>query len=1150
MNIYYKNPAGHSSCAQLADSKRAVMYKNMQMQQSIAEDGPRGPENLVTSSPPEELRRLIGAGKISIKKWRDNVTCQTLIHVAAQSGQANSLEVLLSASHSVTLNAQDLDGNTALHTSVFNCHREASILLLTGGINDELVNKTLDPALHVAFRRYTPKMLPLIKAFIEHPNVDILVEGRHKWNSLQVLTDLGNYELLVMLHEKLMKISDNMSHLLVRDNNGANLMHMAARAGASKILRFLFSVCHSCEDLMQAVAADDKMPIHYAVEGGHTECVQMLLSHGADCAVLIGNRTPPIHRVCIKCDMDMLKMIVEVVGPDILHAHDKEGGTLLHSCAASTCSKEMVVYLVQNGIGVNDTDNVGFTPLANAILLGNANAVENLLEIGADPLIADKNGCNALHLCVKGRRRDIFNKVISSEKAKLMAARPDRKGFEPLQLALKVGWIEVIDSLLPLGDSYTKDKDGNNLIHYAALSTNDKVILRILHYPFGLSMINETNHSSLTPLHLAASKTNPNVAQVLIEHGAVLQRSKTGLTPFMCACSNGNFETARTLLLVDKFQKNWVDRDGNSSLHLAVDGGNANILKLCLDEGTFIVLNNNGQSFFDKILDMQRQTLAEVVLQHPRWEECLDITSLDKPHPIVRILDDIPEVYGILLDQCYSTSNHNPKHRDYWEEFNFKSVIISPMNTNVVASRRKDNDGDGGAEFSLQRMHGGSVTERKMRETRHDTVIDMQLRSTQCSCFPNRDTRPLAILRKLVESNHQTYLLHPVIAAFIRTRWNGFSANYYLFKLLMHFLLALLLTVFLTHLPTSELPLVLKGNDTDYHYQLSKGQTSFACIIIVISFLNLFFFVEEITHRCHLLVQTFFEGIVGMNFVASILTIIYMSSVLAEQPVAIWWGVATSAVCFTWLTVGFNLQLINLGNIGVYITIIINTTRLILTVLVLVFFLVLAFGIPMYLLLGYERNLQYTSVGLALFSIINDLIAVTDYYTFVKLEQNGVLLFPTMVFLFLVVMLILLPIVTANVLIGLAVGNIKKIQKNAVISRREVEVRALSHTDNLFCLQRCIRNFTTLHYRRYPNRIKNLWHWISDHLFQFQGDKLYAEELKVMSRAVTKIVAKQGEKQETRILKLGKSLEEIAATQVESLERLMKLESTLRNRLK
>jgi len=138
-----------------------------------------------------------------------------------------------------------------------------------------------------------------------------------------------------------------------------------------------------------------------------------------------------------------------------------------------------------------------------------------------------------------------------------------------------------------------KDKDGNNLIHHAAYSTNDRVLVCLLHHPFGQNMINQANHSGLSPLHFAASKENPGIVQVLLEHGAVVHRSKTDLTPYMYACYKGNFETARTLLVADKFQKNWVDHDGNSSLHLAVDGSNSRIIRLCLDEGTAVILNND-----------------------------------------------------------------------------------------------------------------------------------------------------------------------------------------------------------------------------------------------------------------------------------------------------------------------------------------------------------------------------------------------------------------------------------------------------------------------------------------------------------------------------------------------------------------------------
>jgi len=68
--------------------------------------------------------------------------------------------------------------------------------------------------------------------------------------------------------------------------------------------------------------------------------------------------------------------------------------------------------------------------------------------------------------------------------------------------------------------------------------------------------------------------------------------------------------------------------------------------------------------------------------------------------------------------------------------------------------------------------------------------------------------------------------------------------------------------------------------------------------------------------------------------------------------------------------------------------------------------------------------------------MLNTLLAISNYSRFIMLGQKGELLLPSTVFLYLVIILVLLSIVTINVMIGLAVSK----TKNAAISRREVEI--------------------------------------------------------------------------------------------------------------
>jgi len=69
-------------------------------------------------------------------------------------------------------------------------------------------------------------------------------------------------------------------------------------------------------------------------------------------------------------------------------------------------------------------DSVGLTPLANAILLCSETAVCRLLKVGADSSIADHGGWNAWHLATRGKRLEVFKRVVESNEAKAMVKCP------------------------------------------------------------------------------------------------------------------------------------------------------------------------------------------------------------------------------------------------------------------------------------------------------------------------------------------------------------------------------------------------------------------------------------------------------------------------------------------------------------------------------------------------------------------------------------------------------------------------------------------------------------------------------------------------------------------------------------------------------
>ena len=76
------------------------------------------------------------------------------------------------------------------------------------------------------------------------------------------------------------------------------------------------------------------------------------------------------------------------------------------------------------------------------------------------------------------------------------------------------------------------------------------------------------------------------------------------------------------------------------------------------------------------------------VLQHQRWEECLDTACPTKPHPVMRLINLIPSAFPVILDQSVQHSPLDPQHKDYWLKYNFKyiSLPLGPTANNVTTT--------------------------------------------------------------------------------------------------------------------------------------------------------------------------------------------------------------------------------------------------------------------------------------------------------------------------------------------------------------------------------------------------------------------------------------------------------------------------------
>ena len=222
-------------------------------------------------------------------------------------------------------------------------------------------------------------------------------------------------------------------------------------------------------------------------------------------------------------------------------------------------------------VRIDEKDRNGTTLLHLAAKRGRSMVVRELLRVGADPNVRDRDGCTALHkVCTYSKRstREEYNRRLDATVALLEAnANPnaqDEDGWAPLHCATIADAFEdtrifstLIDAgadpnvrtsssstplcfvkratsasiLLAAGARTEVRRDGLTPLHYAAVSGNALLVRALL---VGGADVNARDDNGRTPLHLSlCSVPSPSVVDELIAAGADVESiDNDGRTPY------------------------------------------------------------------------------------------------------------------------------------------------------------------------------------------------------------------------------------------------------------------------------------------------------------------------------------------------------------------------------------------------------------------------------------------------------------------------------------------------------------------------------------------------------------------------------------------------------------------------------------------
>jgi transient receptor potential cation channel subfamily A protein 1 len=1080
-----------------ASTKRARKKRQSKQQislevfKNLSSEEYQSPFQLAAEGKLEELKTFIEA--IGSVKERDE-NGATLIHHAAASNQIAIMQYLVQSTN-ININAVDNDGNTALHLATKNGHSDAIHLLLQSRANDTILNSDKDAPLHIATRANNAQA---VEAFLQHPTVDIVITGKRKRTPLHIVSELDHIETLQVYHsyiiaqETFKKVHG--FRLCAKDEDELTPLHLAARSGSHRVLEFLISNCmkhnYRPEIILSFLDEENSTPLHAAIDGGHLAVVKVLLRHGAKADIIKDQQPPPFILASSQGKLEMMKAMLELGSREVVSCKDIYGQTALHRCTQSLNCAEIMCFLIESKAEVDAIDNKGRTPLTMAITAGSLTGVKVLLCKGANACIKDFEGCNALHHAVTCNRKLITQHLLGLPCASSLVTDVENNSLSPIHYALKESrstLVALMVSVIKNQLKNIKDSLGNNYLHLAAHSGDAKALSILLDIPECHKLLNETNNYGGTPLHVAASQGHIRSTEILLAHGAMVHKCSLGHTPFMFACYKGQLGTAKLVYKSHPYQLNWADDKKNTPLHVGALSGNPQMITFLLDIGAKLELNFANESFFDNIVESNDEKCAMAVVNHERWQECLDFTSPCHPHPMISLISRMPKVAKVVLDRSHTKAECDREHADYWERYDFKYLQVTEM---------EELHDDSGSKASEMTPLMDYDDKHVMVSPQIHYKGSIKKASAHPSLKLNKRASHLDVLRGMIRYNRASLLAHPVTENYLKAKWRNYGKWIHIIGTLLTLLQVILLVAFTLLAPrpyidSTTVPVDNCTNNVTLNSNINATSLFGDCteevpimfslttnivrfVTLAVTLLNLIqWLVVVLKIRLEALnfVRNTFVLVDGLAVAFTAIYLIPWSA--GGLHIAIWEAGAIASF-FVWFSLILKVQLFDL--FGVYVTMFITITRSVFQVLVIFFLFICAFALSFYILAG---NLHpFSTIGYSFFTNFAHLLGEIDYNQFIEASAEGILQFDTLTFFFVILLAILMSIVVMNLLIGIAVGDIEQIRQHALTEKRILEVKVFTRLDSLMpgqLLQRFSPNF----YIKYPNKrvscIKYVW---------------------------------------------------------------------------
>ncbi|XP_067028260.1 transient receptor potential cation channel subfamily A member 1-like [Acropora muricata] len=915
-------------------------------------------------------------GRISVNACHDieeghNEEHPDKLQLASWSGDEAAVESMLNE-ETVDVNSLDHSGRTALHNAILGCHEKIIVLLLESGADTSILDRSQDAPLHTAVRTGNET---LVKALLSVTQSDTNIRGNGSQTALHIAAGLDNLPLCKILIE-------NGASQDCCDDEQMTPLTRAVEKGAFNVAEFFLHEVkenkkHKVKDLFENVDSEGSTLLHLAVDSGSLKTVQLCLDQGA----IIRqpkehDRSTAFHLACAVGALRIVQLFV-TKDPTIsrITLIDAHGLTPLH-LAAMNNHPDVVKYLLDQGASLDSPDNVRRTPLFLAAEMGGTESVKMLIDMGADVTVKDVDLRSCVRVAVG--HAATMEVLLQKEQAIPLITDKDITGFAPVHYAAKHGQLQSFMLFMKRNkNTATVTSDGlDTALHGAARYGRLEVVDALLSGR-NVRSINVKNSEGKTALHFACAEGHNRVAEHLLKLGAAVESDNNHRTALHLAAMKGSKRCTQYILESHPKCVNLFDKNQNTALHLAAIYGHPEVVSTLLSsEKQDIVMNRKNQNVLDAAMEAQQKDVLLAITSHRRWREVL---TSSKPGPMAQmsaLAVKYPEVAKRFMDQCV-TKEGNPDGEDYKITYDFSLI-----------------------------------------QGAHKAGEDC-----------------LMLLKTMLLHRRLNCLTHPLCFYIMNTKWKTFGFQTLTANLLLYLLFVIPLTVLAIFIRANEKTLC--GINETWKRKEYIG-IEVPCITTnklvqtlqyAVAVVTLLHMIKELLQlrkqgRTYLLSLTNY-----LEWSAYGLTLLYIFPP-CDCKLGFKQEIGALALFFGWMNLVLFLR--RLSSYGQYVIMLTTMFATLIKVWILFFLFIVAFGSTFYILMD-EETLSYSTFPNSMMTVfvmtLGELNYAEVFMPWDKLE------YATLTNILFFIFVLGMPIIIMNMLVGLAVGDIDKIQINAVLDR-------------------------------------------------------------------------------------------------------------------